>query len=178
MINVLDIVFLVPLLWFAYRGFQKGFIIELSSLVALILGIYMAINFSYFAAGLLTDNFEIGDNYLNIIAFIITFVAVIFGVFVVGKILEKIINIILLGFINKLAGGVFGIIKAAFLISVVLWIVNSLDPGQNIIKEKSKQESYLYEHVESFAPTIIPKLNLDQIRNIDLPDPEEIINSI
>ena len=178
MLNVLDIIFLVPLLWFAYRGFQKGFIIELSSLVALILGIYIAINFSYFAAKFLTDNFEIGDNYLNIIAFIVTFAAVIFGVFLIGKFIETIINIILLGFINKLAGCVFGIIKAAFLISIILWIINSLDPGQNIIKEKLKQKSLLYESVQSFAPTIIPKLNLDQIRDFNLPDAKDILDKI
>ena len=87
--NVLDIIFLIPLIWLAYRGFQKGFIIELSSLVALILGIYIAINFSGLTAGWLTDNFEISEKYLTIISFIVTFVVVVFGVFMIGKILEK-----------------------------------------------------------------------------------------
>lgn len=178
--NVLDIIFIIPLIWFAYRGFNKGFIIELSSLVALILGIYMAINFSYLTAGWLTSNFNIGEKYLTIIAFIVTFVAVIFGIFLIGKILEKFVDILLLGFINKLAGGAFGILKAAFLISVVLWIINSLDPGSYLIKQETREESLLYGPVESFAPGLIPKLKLDKIDELDinLPDPQEIINNI
>ncbi len=180
MINVLDIIFLIPLLWLAYRGFQKGFVIELCSLVALVLGIYMAINFSFYAADLLTDNFDIGDKYLDIIAFIVTFIVVIFVVFLVGKIIEKFIDVLMLGFINKLAGGVFGALKAAFLISVILWIINSLDPGQNFIKQKTKNGSYLYPHIEMLAPSIIPKLDIDKIRNLELnvPNPKELIDKI
>jgi len=179
--NVLDIIFLVPLIWFAYRGFQKGFIIELSSLVALILGIYIAINFSGLTAGWLTDNFDISEKYLTIISFIVTFIVVVVGVFMIGKVLEKFIDVLLLGFINKIAGGAFGVIKAAFLISVVLWIINSFDSvGNYIIKQETRKGSVLYGPVESFAPTIIPKLSLDRLNDldIDLPNPKDIINNI
>lgn len=176
--NVLDIIFLVPILWFAYRGFQKGFIIELSSLVALILGIYIAINFSWFTAQWLTNNFNVSRKYLTIISFIVTFIAVIIGVFMIGKILERFVNILLLGFINKIMGGAFGIIKAVFLISIILWIINSLNVGQFIIKADTKETSNLYKPIESFAPTIIPKLNLKKINIIDFPNPNEIMNKI
>lgn len=167
--NTLDIILVIPIIWLMYRGYQKGFIIELSSLVALILGIYFAINFSDFAAGLLIKNFDIGDKYLSIIAFIVTFLAVVFAVFLVGKILEKFIDILLLSFVNKLAGAAFGVIKAAFFLSVVLWIINSFDISKSIIKEESRQNSALYPPIEHFAPTIIPKLRLDKIKEIDIP---------
>ena len=167
--NVLDIIFLIPIIWLMYRGYQKGFIIELSSLVALILGIYFAINFSNFAADFLTLNFEVGDKYLSIMAFVVTFLVVVFVVFMVGKILEKFIDILLLGFVNKIAGAAFGLIKAAFLLSVILWIINSFDLSRSIIKQKTRDDSVLYATIEKFAPTIIPKLSLDQIKNIDIP---------
>lgn len=179
--NVLDIIFLIPLLWLGYRGFQKGFIIELSSLVALVLGIYIAINFSGITANWLTDNFDISEKYLTIIAFIVTFIVVVIGVFMVGKVLEKFIDVLLLGFVNKIAGGAFGIIKAAFLISVILWIINSFDSrGDYLIKQETRKGSILYESIESFAPTIIPKLNLDRLDELELnlPDPEDLINKI
>ncbi len=176
--NVLDIILLVPVLWFAYRGFNKGFIIELSSLVALVLGIYVAINFSGFTASWLVKNFEISEKYLTIISFIVTFIAVVFGVFMVGKILEKFVDVLLLGFINKLAGGAFGIVKAAFLMSVILWIINSLDPGDFIIKQETREGSMLYEPIESFAPAVIPKLKLEKFNEINIPDPEDIVRGI
>ncbi len=172
--NVLDIIILIPIIWLMYRGYQKGFIIELSSLVALILGIYFAINFSNFAADFLARNFNIGDKYLSIAAFVVTFMVVVFGVFMVGKILEKFVDILLLGFVNKLAGAAFGVIKAAFLISVVFWIINSFDISKTIIKEQSRQDSMLYEPIEQFAPTVVPKLSLDKIKNMEIPSIKDV----
>jgi membrane protein required for colicin V production len=166
--NVLDIILVVPIIWLMYRGYQKGFIIELSSLVALILGIYLAINFSGYASDFLTRNFNISDKYLNILAFVVTFMVVVFGVFMIGKILEQFINILLLGFINKIAGAAFGVIKAAFLISVVLWIINSFDISRTVIKDSSREGSMLYEPIEQFAPSIIPKLSLDKLKSFEV----------
>jgi membrane protein required for colicin V production len=38
--GILDIVFIIPIVWLAYIGFKKGLIVELSTLVALILGVF------------------------------------------------------------------------------------------------------------------------------------------
>jgi len=110
-INLLDILILIPLLLWAYQGYKKGFIISLASLAALILGLYFAFFFSDFTAGKLTEYFTISNEYLAIIAFIVTFVVVVIAVILVGNILQKFIDILLLGFLNKTAGAVFGILK-------------------------------------------------------------------
>ena len=49
-INLLDIILLIPLLWFGYNGYKKGLIIEIASLAAFILGLYFAFYFSDFTA--------------------------------------------------------------------------------------------------------------------------------
>lgn len=174
--NILDIVFLVPLAWFAYKGFQKGFIIELCSLIALVLGIYFAINFSNYASDLLVNNFDIGEKYLSITAFVITFIAVIAGVFFIGKVLEKFIDVLMLGFINQIVGAAFGILKAAFLISIIIWIINSFDFTNSIIKSEQNDNSFLYEKIEMLAPTIIPKLNVDKLKDFEfeIPSTDEL----
>lgn len=174
--NILDIVFLVPLAWFAYKGFQKGFIIELCSLIALVLGIYFAINFSNYASDLLVNNFDIGEKYLSITAFVITFIAVIAGVFFIGKVLEKFIDVLMLGFINQIVGAAFSILKAAFLISIIIWIINSFDFTNSIIKSEQKDNSFLYEKIEMLAPTIIPKLNVDKLKDFEfeIPSTDEL----
>ena len=174
--NFLDIIFAVFLVWFAYNGFKKGLIIEITSLVALILGIYISINFSFYAADFLNNNFEINPKYISIISFIITFIIVVFLVYMIGKILEKFIDIIMLGFLNKLAGLVFGIVKAAFILSVLIFIINYFDENKTVITEKSRNASLLYEPVSSFAPTIIPKLNLEKLEGITKPIQEELEN--
>ncbi|MBE9480973.1 MAG: CvpA family protein, partial [Bacteroidetes bacterium] len=77
--------------------------------------------------------------------------------------LEKVINLLLLGFINKIAGCLFGILKAAFILSVIIFIINSFDSKQAVITKKIRENSILYKPIASIAPYIIPKLNLDKI---------------
>jgi membrane protein required for colicin V production len=165
--NWLDIVLAIPLIWFTYKGFRNGFIIELASLAALILGIYVAMHFSFYAQDYLQENFEIAEKYLYIISFATTFIIVAVMVFLVGKIINKLINIIALGFINRLAGGIFGLLKSALVLSVILYFVNGFDTTSSIIKPEIKEKSHLYNPIESIVPIIIPRLNL---KELSLPD--------
>jgi membrane protein required for colicin V production len=159
--NWLDIVLAIPLLWFLYRGFRNGLIIELASLAALILGIYAALHFSFYVQGYLEENFEIAENYLYIISFAITFLIVAIIVYLAGKIIHKVISIVALGFLNRLAGGIFGLLKAALVLSVILYFINGFNSG--LIKSDVKESSILYEPIESIVPMIIPRLDLDEL---------------
>ncbi|MCF8230608.1 MAG: CvpA family protein [Bacteroidales bacterium] len=159
--NILDIVIGIPILWLAYRGFTKGFVIEVTTLIALLLGIYAAINFSSVTAAFLKDYFSLEENYMTVLSFAVTFIAVVIAVIFIGRLLEKFINMIALGFLDKLAGGVFGILKAAFIISVIFLFINSFDTNENLISPKMKENSALYGPVQSLVPTILPMINLD-----------------
>ena len=108
-VNLLDILIIVPLLLFAWNGYRKGLIIEIASLAALVLGLYAAFFFSDFAAKILNDNFNIDEKYIAIFAFLLTLIVIIFFVITSGKVVQKFVEVLLLGFINKLAGGIFGL---------------------------------------------------------------------
>ncbi len=60
--NVLDIILAIPILWLAYKGFTKGLIIEISTLAALVLGIYASLHFSYITADFLRNNLDVTDS--------------------------------------------------------------------------------------------------------------------
>jgi membrane protein required for colicin V production len=150
--NYIDIILVVPIIWFAYQGFKRGLIIELASLLALILGIYAAISFSHYAAYFLTNSLGMETEYLPIISFILTFIVVVVLVYLVGKILEKLINMVALGFLNKLAGSLFGILKAAVLMSIVILIINHFN--DTFISQEKKEGSYLYAPVAGIAPLL------------------------
>ena len=83
--NFIDIILLIPLLWFGYKGFTKGFIIEIASLAALMLGIYGGVYFSNFVAKYLSQWFEIKSDYLPLISFSVTFLLIVIIVFLVGE---------------------------------------------------------------------------------------------
>ncbi len=176
-INLLDILILVPLMLFAWNGFKKGLIVEISSLIALVLGLYMAFYFSDFAAQMLNDLFAINEKYVALFSFLITFVVVLFLVLTVGKIIQKFIDILLLGFLNKLAGAAFGILKGALLLSILIFIINYFDFGAHIIKPEAKKKSVFYKPVEGIAPTLYSWLDSNNF-TFEIPDKEEIINKV
>jgi len=164
--NWLDVVLIIPLLWFTYKGFRNGFVVELASLAALILGIIIALQFSFYTEALLREYFDISDQYLYILSFAITFILVALLVFLAGKIIHKLVNIIALGFLNRLAGALFGLLKTALVLSVIIYFLNGFDTGSSLIKPETKENSQLYDPIESIVPLIIPKL---RIGNLEIP---------
>ena len=86
-INYLDLIFGGLILFGAFKGFRKGVIVELASLLALVLGIYGAIQFSGFVADQLVVYIDWDKRYVDLAAFGLTSIAIILGVSLLGKIL-------------------------------------------------------------------------------------------
>ena len=119
--NILDIIFLVPLLFALYRGFKKGIIHMVASLAALILGILGAMKLRPLYASLLDSIFDISPDYMNVIAFSVAFVSIVLVVHLAAFFVEKIIKAVALSFVNRLLGMGFGLLVTAFVISIILW---------------------------------------------------------
>ncbi|MGD1847090.1 MAG: CvpA family protein [Salibacteraceae bacterium] len=157
--NVIDILLLVPLAWAAYRGFTKGLIIEIATLIGLITGIYGGVHFSYLLGDQLRPYVEWSERVLNLAAFAITFLGIVLLVFLLAKALEKVVNLVALKLVNKLAGSVFSILKMGLILSVVLLFFNALDARLNILTPEQRQASLLLRPVSVVAPTLVPLLD-------------------
>ncbi len=164
--NYIDLILLIFLLWSAYRGFRNGLIIEVASLAALILGIFGAIKFSYMTSDFLVEKFDMTTQYLPLISFAITFVIIVIVVHLLAKAIDKLVKAIALGFINRLLGILFGVIKTAFILSIILVILNTIDRKTHFLPDDKIEESFLYKPVSNFAPMIFHDLNFDSIRGL------------
>lgn len=173
--SYLDIIIIIPLLWGAFKGFKKGLIIELTSLIALIAGIWLAVNFSTFVSDVLSSKIFVNSTVMSIISFAIVFIGVVILVYFVGKSIEKFIKLIALGLINRVLGSIFGVLKFAFLLSVVLFFAETVDNKINILDEDAKNKSILYNPVKSSAPIIISLFKKESF-NEWFSDVEEKIN--
>jgi membrane protein required for colicin V production len=162
--NIFDIAIAIPLVWGLYKGFSKGFIQALATLVALVLGVIGAIKFSDVTSTFLADNLTIDPTYLPLISFAITFIGIIIGVHFLARLLDKMLKAVALGLVNKIAGAVFGVAKYAFIVSVILIALNYINAQTNFIPQQKISSSLLYNPVSKFAPTVIPYINLDTIR--------------
>ncbi len=162
--NYLDIIIALPLLWAVFKGFTKGFIIALASLVALIAGVYGAIHFSEIPAEYLDLWFSPNPVYLPLISFAITFLIIVGIVYFIAFILDRIIQVTGLGIINRLAGVAFNLLKMAFILSVIISLFNYAGFIKPLIPETQKQESVLYGPISKIAPAIFPYLNFENIK--------------
>lgn len=142
--KVLDIIFLIPTAYFAYKGFKKGLIIELSTLLALVLGVMATIKFSDFTYFKLKEWLPEASYGLGVLSYIVTFVAVVFAVNLVGKMISKMVDVLALGFINRLAGMLFGLIKAILLLALLILLFENINGNFHLISDEQLQESQLY----------------------------------
>ncbi|NOR75455.1 MAG: CvpA family protein [Draconibacterium sp.] len=163
--NYIDIVLGILLLFSAVGGFKKGLIVELASLAALILGIWGAIKFSYITSEFLVENFDWNWDHLNTVSFIITFIVIVILVNIVAKTVTKLVETVMLGFVNKLAGLVFGFLKGAIILSIILVVFNNINDDIEILSEETKLESRIYEPLRNFAPSIFPFINFWEEEN-------------
>ena len=160
--NVLDIIFLIPLLFALYRGFKKGLVHMVASLLALILGIVGAIQLRPVFASLLDSLFDIAAEYLNVIAFAVAFVIIVLVVHLVAYMVEKVVKAVALNFINRLLGMAFGVLVTAFVISMILWPINEINEERDLIKPERIEGSLLYRPLSSFAPAVFPYLKKEE----------------
>ena len=156
--NSIDILLLIPLIYGAWKGFKHGLIIEVFTLLALFVGIYVGIHFSDFTARLLREYLRLNSKFLPIIAFTITFLAVGAMVFFLGKTIEKLIKITALTPVNKFAGVFFSLLKYVYMLSTLLVIVESYDEKLTFFPVKVKQDSILYTPILKVSTTTFPSL--------------------
>lgn len=154
--SVLDIVLIAFIGFGLVRGLMKGFFVEIASLIALISGVYGAIHFSNYAETFIDKNSQWDEKTVNIVAFAVTFLIIVLAIALAGKALTKLADFAALGIVNKLLGGLFGALKIALILSVVLNIFDSMNRSVPLTDEKSIADSVLYAPVKSIVPLIFP----------------------
>ena len=156
--GILDIVIGLLLIYGLYKGFINGLFVEIASIIALIAGLFGAIHFSYIAGDYLSQNMEWNERYINITAFIITFVIIVLVVHLAGKFLTKIADFAMLGLLNKLAGAIFGALKVAVIIGALLVFFERANSSINMVKSETLEESILYEPVKEIGALVFSKV--------------------
>ena len=159
--NIFDLVFLIIFIWAAYKGFSKGLIIQAASLAALLLGIIGAIKFSGYTAFVLTKKFNVTGEYLQLTAFAITFVIIVIAVHIIARLTEKFVKAVALDFVNRILGLLFSTIKMAFIISIVLVIINIINYNAPFLPKDKVNKSLLYKPLSSLAPMLFPYFRLE-----------------
>jgi membrane protein required for colicin V production len=154
--NWIDLVIVVILGLSMLSGFKNGFVREAASLAALVLGIWGAIKFSGFTAAKLYDYFDMSGNYVGVIAFFVTFCIIVVLVHFVGLIADKLIDAVALGFVNKLLGIGFGLLKSLLIMSVIFMILYAVDIRRPFLPKDKIEKSIFFNPISDIIPALFP----------------------
>lgn len=157
--NWFDIVIAILLLIAFINGYRKGLIMQLVGLATIVLA---AIFGGKLAAAILPElnrlvNFT--PDVAKVISFVLAFALIAAGISLVGRLIQRFIDVVFLSFINRLVGAVVAVGTMMVFLSVILNLVLMLDKGEVAITPKTKQESFFFPRVEAVVPAIVPYLN-------------------
>jgi membrane protein required for colicin V production len=161
--NLVDLILVIILIAGAVHGFVKGFFVEFASVAALVLGVLCALLFSTFVGSWLSGIFHWRPETIKTVAFILIFVSVVITVHLIANALEKFVRAIAMGPLSRVGGAIFGVIKTAFIISFLMYIVAKIESYDvTIIPKEPKSESKYYKPIEKLLPNILPFLKTEK----------------
>lgn len=154
----IDIIIGALLVFGFYKGFKNGLFVELATLIAFFVGIFIAIKFSYIASGILEKNVSWSPKTIQVFAFILTLGLVILGIHLLAKLLSGIASFAFLGWANTLVGGIFGALKTALIIGVVLNLFQKVNINDMLISKETQESSLFFNPCMKTSEVLLPIL--------------------
>ena len=158
-----DIIIILILGLFTFNGFRHGFIEEIKKLISLISGFIFAAKLHHILIPFLepyinSEAIKITLAYMGI--FIITIVIIT----MIGKVLQRFIEFVLLGWLNRILGMLLGLLKGFLIISIMIFILQAIPikiDQNNTIKEKLENESSMYKICQNVKQLVILTVPID-----------------
>ncbi len=154
--KLLDILILVPLLWGAVNGYKKGLLIEIIGIGAFITAIVLGFKFLGLGMELLEPHTSarLVKRALPFLGFAVIFFPTIFLINQFGYWLRRSFRMTLLGMMDSVAGAAVGVFTWIFGVSIVFWLLTSLDIK---IPAHRTDGTYLYPMIVPVAPVVVAK---------------------
>ncbi|HTG82360.1 MAG TPA: CvpA family protein [Geobacteraceae bacterium] len=118
--SFVDILIWAVLLGFAVKGFSRGLVREVCSLLGLVAGGWVAFRYSPFLAEAARPLIHLPYHVAVVLYFIFLFLLVGLLFFLIGHLLTVVFKIMLLGGINRVGGVLFGLLEGAFILCLTL----------------------------------------------------------
>ena len=150
--NTLDVILLIALLIGAFRGFQKGLLIEIVGIAALVLAVVGGFKLLHEGIAFLNAYFGNLSHLIPYIAFILIFIVILVLITMLGRTIKRALDLTLLGSLDNLAGAILGVFKWAIAISIFLWLTQMVGFR---LPEETRQTSLIYPFIEPLGPKTI-----------------------
>ncbi len=148
---IIDIVFAVLLIMAAIKGYSRGLIVAVFSIIAFIVGLAAALKLSTVTANYLKESVNVNAQWLPVLSFAVVFFIVVLLVRWGANLVEKTFKVAMLGWINRLGGVALYAALYIILLSVFLFYAQKI----NLINADTVAASKTYSIIQPFAPKVI-----------------------
>lgn len=152
----LDIILLLCFIPALVQGIRKGFIDQAIALLSVIIGVWMSFRFSTLVSEWLKPYITASSSLLQIIAFVLILIAVILVLNIIGKAIESIAKAIQLGWLDKLLGIAFSLLKSGLIIGTLIIVFDTINQTFHLIQDKTLSESVLYGPIRDITYRVFP----------------------
>lgn len=154
--NILDAIILLCLIPAVIQGLRKGFISQVISILSIVVGVWAAARFTRIVMGWISQYITASEQIIGIVAFVLILIGVFLILGVVGKVLESILKLTMLGWLNKLLGMVFSTLKVILIIGLIFISFHSLAISSGLVSPDIFQKSALYAPISDIANSVFP----------------------
>lgn len=154
----MDIILLLCLVPAVVSGIRKGLISQIVGLVAIVLGVWLAFHFSTPVGEWVKGWLAASENGIKAVSFLLIFIAAGIGLRLLGKLLEGILKLVMLGWVNRLLGVVFALVKYLLIMGVVVIAFDALNAKTQMIPAETLDASRVYGLVKEIALFVFPYL--------------------
>lgn len=156
--NILDIILLICFVPAVVQGYRKGFISQVIAIVSIIVGAWLSFRFSSATSTWLAQYIHGSEQVLKVTSFALILVAVIIAMNLAGKLLEGILDLVMLGWLNKTLGVMLSFLQAGLITGLAIMAFCSLNNTFGLVSAEVLDESILFPHLKNLAYTIFPYL--------------------
>ena len=145
--NWLDVLIILPLLFGIVRGLMRGFVSEIIAIVVVIFGVLCARFWAPTFSSWLLTQFAWPKGVCDVVAYALLFLAVAIILSICARLLNKLLQAIHLGWINRLFGGLCGFIKYAIIVLIVVFAMDKTNEAFHWMDESPVvKSSTVYPH--------------------------------
>ncbi|NSL89736.1 CvpA family protein [Chitinophaga solisilvae] len=147
----IDIIFAIIMVFAVYKGYSRGLIVAVFSLVAVLLGMAVALKLSAASALFVQQRWDMHSRWVPVLCFVCLFVGVVLLVRLGASALQKLVELVMMGWLNKLGGIALYSVIFIIIYSVILWGANQL----YLLSPETKLQSVVYPYIENTGPWVV-----------------------
>ena len=156
--GTLDIILIVCFIPAIIRGISKGFIEQAIALISIFVGAWLGFHYGSTIAEWIAPYIHVEENILQIISFVVVVLFAVLILNLIGRFITRVLKLAMLGWVDRLLGLVFAILKAALILGLLILVFEALNAQFSLVKQETLDASVLYKAIKSIADTVFPYL--------------------